>query len=332
MTFATTGYYNQRSHLFGYADAAVDSGLAVTDAPQTTYAEEGVGYLDPATSTLAMFSLQHAGSQFAPADGYVQQPDVTGYNAAAQRLWTFKSGSMLQDVSATDVFTHQRNSLGQPALEQSVTQIKFDFKRQYTLHVFNSALATQTTFASPSSGDLAPFDSRGAMFGYRFGTSTPTSVTYSAGPYYHGSAGEGAFVTTLGLAPRVHLSLEADRTWYAPSAFAVSRWAESGAPEWLEKATLDWQFSHIASLDFGVRRIAGMVLPNAFEEPEFGVKASCANATVGTIIDCANVSAGFHVLVGHQELYMVYGDPNFLQTKPAFIVKWIQYFGAEKGA
>jgi hypothetical protein len=169
------------------------------------------------------------------------------------------------------------------------------------------------------------------LAGFRYGTSTPTYVMYSAGPYYHGSGGEWSFVTTLGLAPRVHFGLEADRTWYAPSPFAVAKWGESGAPAWLEKATLDWQFSHIASLDFGVRRIAGMVLPNAFQPPAFGARTSCANAAPGTIIDCTNLSAGFHVLVGHQELYMVYGDPNLLQTKRAFIVKWIQYLGAEKG-
>ncbi len=133
------------------------------------------------------------------------------------------------------------------------------------------------------------------------------------------------------MAPRVHLGLEADRTWYAPSAFAVAKWGESGAPEWLEKATLDWQFSHIASLDLGARRIVGMVLPNAFQPPEFGLRTSCASATAGTIIDCTNLSAGFHLLVARQELYVVYGDPSLLQTKPAFIVKWIQYLGAEKG-
>jgi hypothetical protein len=331
VTYASTGYINQRSHLFAYANAAIDSGSAVTNASQATYAEEGFGYASPSTPLLVLFSLQHVGAQFAPADGYVQQPDVTGYNAAAMRTWTFKPTSLVQDISATQVLTRQRNSFGQQGLTMAATQVNFDFKRQFTLHAFDQVLATQTSYASPSSADLAPFDSTGALIGYHYGTSTPTSISYSAGPFYHGHSGEWSFVTTLGLAPRVHLGLEADRTWYAPSAFAVAKWAESGAPEWLEKATVDWQFSHGASLDVGVRRIAGMVLPNAFQPPQFGVQASCNNAAAGTIIDCTNLSAGFHFLVGHQELYMAYGDPSLLQTKPAFIVKWIQYFGAEKG-
>lgn len=329
VTYASGGYMNHRSHLFAYVNAAIDSGLFVSDASQATYAEEGVGYETPAL--VAGLSLQHIGPQFAPQDGYVQQPDVTGYNALVQRVWTFKPNSALQDVNAAELLSRQRNSLGRPGLEQSITQINFDFKRQFTLHVFDTLVGTQTTYATPSSGDLAPFDSTGAMIGYRYGTSTPTYVMYSQGPYYHGSNGEWAFVTTLGLAPSVHLGLEADRTWYAPSAFAAMKWGENGAPAWLEKATVDWQFSHVASLDFGVRRIAGMVLPNAFEQPQFGSTASCANAAPGTVIDCTNLSVGFHMLVGHQELYAVYGDPNFLQTKPAFIVKWIQYIGAEKG-
>lgn len=329
VTYASTGYLNHRSHLFAYASAAVDSGLFVTDASQATYAEEGVGYMTPTLT--AGISLQHIGPQFAPYDGYVQQPDVTGYNALAQRVWTFKPNSILQDVQAATVITRQRNSFGQTGLNQSIGQINLDFKRQLTLHLFDNLIATQTLYASPSAADLAPFDSAGALAGYRYGTATPTYVSYSAGPFYHGHTGEWSFVTTLDLAPRVHLGLEADRTWYAPSAFAVAKWGESGAPGWLEKATVDWQFSHTASLDFGVRRIMGMVMPNAFQPPNFGMPASCANAGPGTIIDCSNVSAGFHFLVGHQELYMVYGDPNLLQTKPGFILKWIQYLGADKG-
>lgn len=330
VTYASTGYMNHRSHLFAYANAAVDSGASVTNASQATYAEEGVGYDTPAL--IADISLQHIGPQFAPQDGYVQQSDVTGFNALLQRTWSFRPDSALQDVQATALFTHQRNSFGRAGLEQSIAQFNLDFKRQFTLHIFDNLIGTQTAYASASNGDLAPFDSIGAMIGYRCGTSTPTSVTYSGGPYDHGRGGEWSFVTTLGVAPRVHLGLEADRTWYSPSPFAADKWGESGAPEWLEKATLDWQFSHVASLDLGARRVIGMVLPNAFQQPVFGVRTSCANAAAGTIIDCSNLSVGFHLLVGHQELYVVYGDPSLLQTKPAFIVKWIQYLGAEKGA
>ncbi len=111
VTYAATGYMNQRSHLFAYANAAIDSGLAVTNASQATYAEEGVGYMMPSSNTIAMFSLQHIGPQFAPQDGYVQQPDVTGYSVLAQRVWTFKPNSELQDVSATEVLYHQHNKL-----------------------------------------------------------------------------------------------------------------------------------------------------------------------------------------------------------------------------
>lgn len=329
VTYASAGYLNHRSHLFGYANAAIDSGAFVTDASRATYAEEGIGYMTPTLT--AGVSLQHIGPQFAPQDGYVQQADVTGLNALVQRTWTLKPNSVLQDIQAAGIFTRQKNSFGEPGLEQSNEQLNFDFKRQFMLNLFDTVIGTQTAAASQAHGDLAPFDSVGGMLAYRFRTATPDYVQYSGGPYYHGTSGEWSYVMTFGLAPRVHLGLEADRSWYAPSLFAVAKWRESGAPEWLEKATLDWQFSHVASLDFGVRRIAGMVLPNAFQPPQFGLKTSCENAAAGTIIDCTNLSAGFHLLVGHQEVYAVYGDPSLLQTKPAFIVKVIQYFGAEKG-
>jgi len=35
--------------------------------------------------------------------------------------------------------------------------------------------------------------------------------------------------------------------------------------------------------------------------------------------------------MSHDELYVVYGDPNNLATTPSFIVKLVHYFGADKG-
>ena len=44
-----------------------------------------------------------------------------------------------------------------------------------------------------------------------------------------------------------------------------------------------------------------------------------------------NLSAAFYKRFGPSEIYVVYGDPNQLRTKPSFIVKYILYVGAQKG-
>jgi hypothetical protein len=44
-----------------------------------------------------------------------------------------------------------------------------------------------------------------------------------------------------------------------------------------------------------------------------------------------NVSFAYHRRLPHDELYVAYGDASQLSTLPQFIVKYIHYFGAEKG-
>src|SRR5665213_2499974 len=44
-----------------------------------------------------------------------------------------------------------------------------------------------------------------------------------------------------------------------------------------------------------------------------------------------NVSFAYHRRLPHDELYVAYGDASQLSTLPQFILKFIHYFGAEKG-
>ena len=44
-----------------------------------------------------------------------------------------------------------------------------------------------------------------------------------------------------------------------------------------------------------------------------------------------NLSAAYHRKVPGGELYVVYGDAAAFATAPRFIVKYIKYFGADKG-
>jgi len=132
---------------------------------------------------------------------------------------------------------------------------------------------------------------------------------------------------------KLKLGLELDENDYAPAAqFAP---AEPAARQWLERASLDWQFSRYASLDLGVRRIIGRNLPNAYQPPDLAKgTASCGTQNGYRPFNCVNagnVSLAFHFLAARNEFYVVYGDPNSLATTPALYLKWIRYIGAEKG-
>jgi hypothetical protein len=48
-------------------------------------------------------------------------------------------------------------------------------------------------------------------------------------------------------------------------------------------------------------------------------------------VDASNVSVALHDRVGRDDVYLVYGDANALVTPAQVILKWVHYFGAEKG-
>ena len=89
--------------------------------------------------------------------------------------------------------------------------------------------------------------------------------------------------------------------------------------QWLERASVGIQIDPRTSLAFGVRRIFGI-------GPAFVAPGSMPVAGSFT-----NLSAAFYKRFGPSEIYVVYGDPNQLRTKPSFIVKYILYVGAQKG-
>jgi hypothetical protein len=192
--------------------------------------------------------------------------------------------------------------------------------------------------------ELLPFNANGFFLGYKTQTSTPTSVTYSTGPYYHGHLNSWSYLTTLPVRRGVRLSLELDQNAYAPQASLQPAWAiaqfgaEPSATQWLERAGVDWQFNRYASLDLGVRRIVGRNIPNAYQLPNLPSTGTCVPTDLNSacyspfdLVNAGNASMAFHFLAARNEFYVVYGNPNNLATYPALYVKWIRYIGAEKG-
>ncbi len=326
----SAGYTNQHSHLFAYGNVGRDFGTLVVDPSLSGYSEVGAGYAD--STKTAMVSFLNVGRDFAPLDGYVQQGDIRGYETYLARMWPFAQGNALKDISFSEYYGVFQNHENQPAQNNEAGELTFDFKDFLSLHAITGALHARTV-----DDEYLPFDSNGISLGYRQNTLTPSLVQYLGGPYYHGSLDSWSYSTTLPVARTVHLGIELDENFYAPSDAST----EPSAKQWLERASIDWQFSRSSSFDLGVRRIIGRTIPNAYEPPDLPGTASYSNI-IGYVypnqyslpfqyVNVTNLSAAFHLLLGRNEIYVVYGDPSGLATTPTLYLKWIRYIGADKG-
>lgn len=320
----STGVTDQHSHLGVGFNAGSDRGTAVTDSAQAQYREYSAGYAGK--NTQVFFDRQDIGSQFAPADGYVQANDIHGYVGTLSQTLNFSTTSLLHDIQLFTFDGRYRNQQGRTNLTYAVGQVNFDFKDLLSIH-----LNAGTQGAQIYDGEFLPFSQNGVYVSYKGGTSTPTSVNYTNGLYYHGHLVSWDYLTTLPIARALNLTFEVDRNDYtSPLA------SEPHAEQWLDRASLDWQFSRVASVDFGVRRIVGRNLPNAYLPPDPAITPFNPLGTIDGFypfdyVNAGNVTAALHFLAAHNEFYAVYGDPNSLSTKPALFLKWIRYIGAEKG-
>jgi hypothetical protein len=303
----TAGYDSKTSGLFLYANDGQDRGTNVTTSSLADYYEIGSGYTSPTTT--AVVTYQSVGAQYVPADGFVTQSDTAGLETSVNQTWNFSPTAPFHSISYSWYSSSFRTHEGDIAQVNASQTFTFDFRDQLRLIVGGGASDILTT-----SGQLLPFNANGLFLGYKSSTTTPTSVQHLSGAYYHGELDNWTYLTTQPLARDVHINLETDENQYA-----TEYPGEKSGRQWLERASVDWQFNRNASLDFGARRLIGPNLPVSFAPPDF------------TPLNAANVSVAFHFLTSKNEFYVVYGDPNSLSTKPALFLKWIRYIGAEKG-
>ena len=304
----TSGYFDQRSHILVYGNYGRDSGTFVTDPAQANYSEIGAGY--KTANTVFIAAHQFVGAQYNPVDGFVQQNDIGGYESYAQHTFTFPARSRLQDVAVDFNVSKFWNHLAQPAQSNAGYQVNVDLKDRFALHVFQ-----QSSFVLTSAGEYLPFsDGNGAAILYNSASNYPVGLVYNAGAYYHGRAESWQLFDTAPVTRKVSLSIN-----LSENSYAAQRIVEPSFRQWLNSGSVNWQISRDASFSLGARRINGVSLQNSFATPDY------------TPLFANNLSAAFHYLHGHNEFYLVYGDPNSLVTTPAIFFKWIFYAGAEKG-
>ncbi len=302
------GYSSTRGHWLVYGNYARENGTFVSDPSQARYGELGAALQTATTEFLV--ARQFVGAQFNPIDGYEAQSDIGGYFALGQQIFHFSKKSPLLDIFLFGTAARFWNHNALPAQSNASYQINIDWKNLWSVHLFQ-----QSQFVLASNGEYLPFTvGNGVDVGYNLNSNFAKSLMFADGPYYHGHASAWQFSDTVPVRKKISLSINMYENSYQSSEVS-----EPSFNEWLNDASLNWQFSRDASLSLGARRINGINLPTYYAAPNFAPMFA------------DNLSAAFHYLHGHNEFYLVYGDPNAFTTTPAVFFKWIFYAGAGKG-
>jgi hypothetical protein len=295
---ATAGYVrvdNQRD-TYVYAELGSDAGTEVLDPSQAGWSEIGAARHGRAYFIGA--ALRKIGEYYNPVDGFVAHPDIAGWAGSGEQDVLPPAGPILA-VSLLTSVDRYHNVRG--ALDQADQSVAINVQTRSQFSFFASS---GSDFLLSPAGGGATFDQNGVTIGYRGQTTTPSSISYDAGRFGDGYLRSWSRSISFQAGAQSSVALEADDTTLA---------ADNGSTQqqWLERAAYSYQFGPQTSVAIGVRRIIGT------EQSEF--------------VDASNVSAALHDRIGADDLFLVYGDANALATPPRLLLKWVHYFGAEKG-
>ena len=300
---------NNLSDLEIYARYGTDHGTDVVDGARGQRYEAGAGWYDAAGAGI-FATLRKVGQYFDPVDGLVQHPDIAGYDLNLFEPFKFATTARFTELTVSGDVSRYHDHTG--VLDQTNTNA-------------SASLTTRTLFqlqaSTGSSGVLlpaanatspavfTPVSQTGAELGYDLNSLLPSFVAYQRGRFGPGELVSWTRSATVRTGVRGALTLEDDDTDQA---------ADSGMryTQWLERASYAYQSGADQSFAFGVRRIIGT-------PPQLVTAAAFASGW--------NLSAAYHRKMPGGELYVVYGDAAAFSTAPRFIVKYIKYFGADKG-
>jgi hypothetical protein len=288
-----------------------DSGSAVADSAQAEYRELDVNLYSQFSGVF--LGLLKVGPQYAPFDGFTAHSGIAGYNMSAYKQWNFSPQSAVTLLNVNpfwDIF-HDANGV----VNQGDSNFYFQLK---TRTLFRFVATSGYSYLMNPEGASADFNQNGVAFAYRGDTSTPIKASYNIGRFGDGYLRTWARSDTLAIGSRGTFTLEADDTRWTSDADVMSH-------QWLERASVAYQLGADSSLSVGLRRIIGAGPPD-------GVSFLAGEPLeAGPYTSAYNVSFAYHRRWGQNEIYSAYGDPSQLYTKPAFVLKWIRYIGAEKG-
>jgi hypothetical protein len=300
--------------LFEYAGYGDESGTLVTDASQAKRKEIGAGLY--AANGGIYFALRQIGAQYNPVDGFIQHNDVAGYDLNSNYTWYYKSSAFFPRlIVAANLDRYHGTGVGLNQTDQSFA-VGADFLKQWhiRLQTGSSYLLVQPEPVLPNI--FTPITQNGVDLYYHYHTPTVTQLSWYTGRFGPGLLQSWFRNTTLKAGPRGYVTFEADSN---------RQWLDNGITytSWLEKATYTYENGANSSIGVGVRRIIG--------SSPIVLYAPAPNQPFNPPINAWNLSLAYHLRFAHNELYFVYGDANALQTAPRFVIKLIEYAGADKG-
>ena len=298
-TTQVTTKLDDLQHKFVYANYGVDSGTNVTDPRNNKFYEVGGGYYTPDIFTGG--GIRKIGAQYSPYDGFVPVTDLAGWSLFTRRQYHPAHGILKSWTYSGNIDRYH----GAPGPDMSDNGIGLDFVSR-SLWEFSTQTGSSYAYVN---NVYMPLTQNTTQLTYRSGTSTPTSIAFSTGAFGDGRLNTWTRVTNFKVGPLTTLTLELDDT---------RQHLNNGTAniQWLERASVAYQMTSDSSFAIGLRRFNGS-LPTPNGGGCFGL--------------CSNVSFAYHKRAGKRELYIAYGNPGTLYTTPQFLMKIIDYVGADKG-
>lgn len=285
---------------------ANDSGTQVPAGNRAQRYEGGFNIYTPTSSV--QFELRKVGQYFNPVDGLIFHPDIAGYVLNVYKQFNFTPNSFFKQIQVQGDL--QRFHGHDTGFNQTSTGLWTSFT---TKSLVNLQLTTGSNYLLlPAAGNqpamFAPINQQGVQFTWDYGSATPTTIAFNTGRFGPGRLNSWTRSATLRVGQRGSFTLEADDT---------DQFLDNGVryTQWLERGSFAYQLGHDESFALGARRIIGY--------PPY--------LTGTSFQDGWNLSAAFHHRLPFGEIYVAYGDASTFSTVPQFIIKLIQYVGAEKG-
>ena len=315
---ATSGIsWQDNKHVSAYFDYGGESGTNVLAGNEAQRYDGGMFYY---TNTFGFSaSARRVGRYYQPVDGFVQHADIAGYALYENKIFLFDKNSWLNSVQVGTFIDryHARNG----ALNQTDNSFALDVLTRNRIDVnvgigaayllLDSGVFTPITQNSLTVTWHSGTANDPGNFGFHGSSATPTTISLSTGRFGPGRVDSWVRSSTMRAGPRGTLSLEADDT---------RGYEDNGRTnvQWLERAGYTYAAGPDSSFSVGVRRIIGT-------PPILDIRS------LPSFTSAWNVSFAYHRRSPHDELYFAYGDASQLSTLPQLIVKFIHYFGAEKG-
>ncbi len=300
-TYSFSTKWSDLHHKFLFANFSQENGTNVADPRQGKMRMIGGGWYG--ANTFAGGNIVSMGSQFSPYDGFVTQNDLAGYGAFRKQTWMPVS-SMFKQIVLVSYVDRYHGSNG------IINNADQGINAEATTRTLWDVLVNTGATYSLVNNVVTPLTQNQYTLTYRYGTAAPTSLGFATGAYGGGRLNSWYRTTNIAIDKRYTLTLEADNTRQFLAGGGVNSQS-------LERLSFAFQTSRDSSFAIGLRRFSGTApAPNGGGVCE-GV--------------CSNVSFAFHKRFDKRELYVAYGDPSQLFTTPQFIVKLIDYIGADKG-